>query len=223
MIRVLLADDQALLRMGLRIVIDTEDDLTVIGEASDGAEAVRAVAELQPDVVLMDVRMPGVDGITATAQITARHPASRVLILTTFDVDQYVFDGLRAGASGFLLKDAAPGELVNAIRTVARGDAVLGPTAARRLVDRFAALPADSGSDRAARPEIVHDLTEREREVFLLVARGYSNREIAGRLHLSEHTVKVHVGRILAKLDLRDRIQAVVLAYESGLVIPEID
>ncbi|MFT4083616.1 MAG: response regulator transcription factor [Nocardioides sp.] len=233
MIRVILVDDQPLLRMGLRLVIDAEPDLTVVGEADDADRGLALIAELSPDVVLMDVRMPGTDGITATARIVADHPASRVLILTTFDLDQHVFDGIRAGASGFLLKDAAPQTLVAAIRTIARGEAVLAPAATRHLVDRFASLPGDdahrseaapaerSAPARMARPEVIADLTEREREVFGLMARGRSNREIAADLYLSEHTVKIHVGRILAKLDLRDRVQAVVLAYESGLVPPE--
>ena len=170
---------------------------------------------MRPDVVLMDVRMPGVDGIAATAAIVAAHPDSRVLILTTFDLDEYVLAGLRAGASGFLLKDAPPGDLARAIRTVAAGEAVLAPTATRRLLDRFAALaPAPAGDD------VLAGLTDRERTVFDRLAAGRSNREIAAELHLSEGTVKIHVGRILAKLGLRDRVQAVVLAYESGVVRP---
>lgn len=226
MIRVLLADDQALLRMGLRMVIDSEDDLTVVGEAADGAEAVRLVADLQPDVVLMDVRMPGTDGIEATELIAASHPHTKVIILTTFDLDQYVFDGLRAGASGFLLKDATPDQLTAAIRTVAGGEAVLAPTATRRLVEQF--VGASNGSNPAGpntpaarpRPGVLDELTDREREVFGLLARGLSNREIAAALFVSEHTVKIHVGRILAKLGLRDRVQAVVLAHEAGLLPP---
>jgi DNA-binding NarL/FixJ family response regulator len=214
-IRVLLADDQAMLRMGFRLILDAEDGIDVVGEAGDGATAVRQATALAPDVVLMDVRMPGVDGIEATAAIVAGRPESRVLILTTFDLDEYVVAGLRAGASGFLLKDAPPGALAEAIRTVAAGDAVLAPSATRRLLDRFAAL-----APPPAREEILAALTDRERTVFGLLAAGRSNREIAGQLHLSEGTVKIHVGRVLAKLDLRDRIQAVVLAYESGLVTP---
>lgn len=217
MIRVLLVDDQTLLRTGLRITIEGEGDLEVVGEAADGEQALQLVDELAPDVVLMDVRMPGLDGITATERIVARRPDSRVLILTTFDVDQYVFDGVRAGASGFLLKDATPDTLVDAIRTVARGDAVLAPTATRRLVNRFATQPHQPEHAGAADPSAVDALTEREREVFLLIARGLSNREIAAELVVSEHTVKIHVARVLAKLSLRDRVQAVVLAYESGL------
>jgi DNA-binding NarL/FixJ family response regulator len=226
MTTVLLVDDQALFRMGLRMVIDAEPDLDVVGEAADGEQAVSAVDELHPDVVVMDVRMPGTDGISATERIVAAHPGSRVLILTTFDLDQYVLDGVRAGASGFLLKDAAPGALVEAIRTVARGDAVLAPTATRRLLERFAEQPTvtpppDGAPARPARPQVLDALTEREREVFLLMARGLSNREIAGELYLSEHTVKIHVGHVLTKLELRDRVQAVVLGYESGLVVSE--
>jgi DNA-binding NarL/FixJ family response regulator len=219
---VLLVDDQALFRMGLRMVIDAEPELSVVGEASDGEQAVTAVARLRPDVVLMDVRMPGTDGIAATERIVAAYPDSRVVILTTFDLDQYVLDGVRAGASGFLLKDAAPNQLLDAIRTVARGDAVLAPTAIRRLLDRFAQPPARAAAAdtprRPPRPELLDALTEREREVFLLMARGLSNREIAGELYLSEHTVKIHVARVLTKLEVRDRVQAVVLGYESGLL-----
>ncbi len=225
MIRVLLADDQALLRMGLRMVIDSEADLTVVGEAADGAQAVRMVAELRPDVVLMDVRMPGTDGITATERIAAGHPETKVIILTTFDLDHYVFDGLRAGASGFLLKDATPEQLTAAIRTVAGGEAVLAPTATRRLVEQFVGVTGagPTGPTTGApppRPGVLDDLTDREREVFGLLARGRSNREIAAALFVSEHTVKIHVGRILAKLGLRDRVQAVVLAHEAGLLPP---
>jgi DNA-binding NarL/FixJ family response regulator len=176
-------------------------------------------AALRPDVVLMDVRMPGLDGIQATAAIVASGPASKVLILTTFDLDQYVFAGLKAGASGFLLKDAPPTELLTAIRTVAGGEAVLAPTATRRLIDQFVPLlPTADGPDRRA--DVLGELTDRERSVFAELAAGRSNREIATNLHVSEGTVKIHVGRILAKLELRDRVQAVVLAYESGLITP---
>jgi DNA-binding NarL/FixJ family response regulator len=213
-IRVLLADDQSMLRLGFRLILGAEDGIEVVGEAGDGATAVSMTAALHPDVVLMDVRMPGVDGIEATAAIVAAGPA-RVLILTTFDLDEYVLAGLRAGASGFLLKDAPPGDLARAIRTVAAGEAVLAPSSTRRLLDRFAALaPASDPAD------VLAGLTERERTVFAALAAGRSNREIAGALHLSEGTVKIHVGRILAKLGLRDRVQAVVLAYESGIVRP---
>lgn len=218
MITVMVVDDQALLRTGLRIVIDTEDDLTVVAEAADGNEALRLVGQAQPDVILMDIRMPGLDGITATSQITAEYPHSKVIILTTYDIDRYVYDGLRAGASGFLLKDTAPESLTDAIRTVAGGESVLAPSATTRLVSRFATLPDDQPGNRPAKPEVIDSLTDREREVFQLMAQGLSNREIAGELFLSEHTVKIHVARTLSKLSLRDRVQAVVLAYESGLV-----
>lgn len=219
MIRVLLVDDQSLLRMGFRLILDTETDIDVVGEAGDGATGVRMATTLRPDVVLMDVRMPGMNGIEATAVITSANPAPRVLILTTFDVDQYVFDGLRAGASGFLLKDAPPEDLLSAIRTVAGGEAVLAPTATRRLIDAFVPLLPDVERLRR-RDDVLDPLTERERSVFVQLASGRSNREIAADLHLAEGTVKLHVGWILAKLNLRDRIQAVVLAYESGLITP---
>ncbi len=218
MIRVLLVDDQSLLRMGFRLILEAEPDIEVAGEAGDGATGVAMASALHPDVVLMDVRMPGMDGIAATASITAAG-ASRVLILTTFDLDQYVFAGLKAGASGFLLKDAPPAELLSAVRTVAAGDAVLAPSATRRLIDQFAPLLPDPGRQHD-QDALLSQLTDRERTVFAELAAGRSNREIAAALHLSEGTVKIHVGRILAKLDLRDRIQAVVLAYESGLITP---
>jgi len=219
MIRMLLVDDQSLLRMGFRLILEAEPDMEVVGEAGDGASGVSMTSSLHPDVVLMDVRMPGMDGIAATAAIIAADPASKVLILTTFDLDQYVFAGLKAGASGFLLKDAPPAELLAAIRTVAGGDAVLAPTATRRLIDQFAPLLPDPGRQQD-RDVVFSKLTDRERTVFAELAAGRSNREIATRLHLSEGTVKIHVGRILTKLDLRDRVQAVVLAYESGLITP---
>jgi DNA-binding NarL/FixJ family response regulator len=218
-IRVLLVDDQALLRMGFRMILEAEPDITVVGEAGDGAAGVSMTAALRPDVVLMDVRMPGVDGIEATAAITAAAPA-RVLILTTYDLDQYVYAGLRAGASGFLLKDAPPADLLAAIRTVAAGEAVLAPTTTRRLIDQFVPLLPDP-ERTTRRDRLLEALTDRETEVFRLLARGQSNREIASALHLSESTVKIHVGHILAKLNLRDRVQAVVEAYESGLITPE--
>jgi DNA-binding NarL/FixJ family response regulator len=219
MIRVLLVDDQSLLRMGFRLILEAEPDIEVVGEAADGASGVSMTAALHPDVVLMDVRMPGMDGIQATASIIAAGPASKVLILTTFDLDQYVFAGLKAGASGFMLKDAPPAELLTAIRTVAGGDAVLAPTATRRLIDQFAPLLPDPGR-QPGRDAVLSKLTSREQTVFTQLAAGRSNREIAAELHLSEGTVKIHVGRILTKLGLRDRIQAVVLAYESGLITP---
>jgi DNA-binding NarL/FixJ family response regulator len=219
MIRVLLVDDQSLLRTGFRMILEVESDIEVVGEAADGKSGVSMASALHPDVVLMDVRMPGMDGIAATASITAAGPASKVLILTTFDLDQYVFAGLKAGASGFLLKDAPPAELITAIRTVAGGDAVLAPTATRRLIDQFAPLLPDPDRQRD-RDALLSKLTDREQTVFAQLAAGRSNREIATDLHLSEGTVKIHVGRILAKLGLRDRVQAVVLAYESGLITP---
>jgi len=219
MIKVLIVDDQSLLRMGFRMILEAEPDIEVAGEAAGGATGIRMASALRPDVVLMDVRMPGTDGIAATAAITAATPASKVLILTTFDLDEYVFAGLRAGASGFLLKDAPPAELLAAIRTVAAGDAVLAASATRRLIDQFASLLPDPRRQHD-RDALLSKLTERERTVFGQLAAGQSNREIASELHLSEGTVKVHVGRILAKLDLRDRVQAVVLAYESGLITP---
>ena len=219
MIRVLLVDDQSLLRMGFRLILEAEPDMQVVGEAGDGATGASMASSLHPDVVLMDVRMPGTDGIAATRLITAAAPAIKVLILTTFDLDEYVFAGLKAGASGFLLKDAPPAELLTAIRTVAGGDAVLAPTATRRLIDQFVPLLPDARRQQD-RDALLSKLTDREQTVFVQLAAGRSNREIADDLHLSEGTVKVHVGRILAKLDLRDRVQAVVLAYESGLITP---
>ena len=219
MIRVLLVDDQSLLRMGFRMILDAEPDIEVVGEAADGATGVSMTSALHPDVVLMDVRLPGMNGIQATAAITAAAPASRVLILTTFDLDEYVFAGLKAGASGFLLKDAPPAELLTAIRTVADGEAVLAPTATRRLIAQFVPLLPGPGQ-QPGRDALLSRLTDRERAVFDRLAAGLSNREIADEMHLSQGTVKIHVGRILAKLDLRDRVQAVVLAYESGLVKP---
>ena len=220
MIRVLLVDDQSLVRMGFRMILEAETDITVVGEAGDGAAAVSMTAALRPDVVLMDVRMPGVDGIDATAAITAAGGPAKVLILTTYDLDRYVYAGLRAGASGFLLKDAPPADLLAAIRTVADGAAVLAPSTTRRLIDRFVPLLPDP--ERSSRRDsLLEALTDREAEVFRLLARGQSNREIASELYLSESTIKIHVGHILAKLNLRDRVQAVVLAYESGLITPE--
>lgn len=218
MTRVMVVDDQQMFRMGLRAILQAQDDLEVVGEAANGAEAVVAVRALEPDVVLMDVRMPVVDGIEATRRITAEESDRpvRVVMLTTFDIDDYVFDALRAGASGFLLKDASADELVHAVRTVAAGDALLAPRVTRHLVEAFVAGPAPT----ALRPDVLAVLTERERDVFLLLARGRSNGEIAADLFIAEQTVKTHVGRILAKLQLRDRVHAVVLAYETGLVTP---
>ena len=220
MIRVLLVDDQSLVRMGFRMILEAETDITVVGEAGDGAAAVSMAAALRPDVVLMDVRMPGTDGIDATAAITAAEGTAKVLILTTYDLDHYVYAGLRAGASGFLLKDAPPADLLAAIRTVADGAAVLAPSTTRRLIDRFVPLLPDP-ERTTRRDSLLEALTGREAEVFRLLARGQSNREIASALFLSESTIKIHVGHILAKLNLRDRVQAVVLAYESGLITPE--
>jgi DNA-binding NarL/FixJ family response regulator len=220
-ISILIVDDQPMLRMGFRLVLDAQPDMRVVGEAGDGADAVRLVATLAPDVVLMDVRMPGVDGIEATRRIVAAGSPSRVLILTTFDLDEYAYAGLRAGASGFLLKDVPPPDLLSAIRAVAIGDAVVAPSVTRRLLDVFRPhLPGlESDAVRPAPPEL-GTLTAREREILVEVAAGLSNAEIAARLVLSEATVKTHVGRMLAKLHLRDRVQAVVYAYEHGLVRP---
>jgi DNA-binding NarL/FixJ family response regulator len=221
-IRVLLVDDQALLRKGFRMILEEEADIDVVAEAADGEEAVSLCLTHRPDVVLMDVRMPGVDGIEATARIVDGPGEARVRILTTFDLDEYAFAGLRAGASGFLLKDVPPTELVAAIRTVAVGDAVVSPRVTRRLLDAFAhQLPAGDGfPGRAGTGVGLDELTDREREVLVTVAEGLSNAEIAERLYVSEATVKSHVGRILAKLQLRDRVQAAVYAYQVGLVGP---
>jgi DNA-binding NarL/FixJ family response regulator len=219
-IRVLLADDQELMRMGFRMVMDTQPDLTIVGEVSNGCEAVEAVRALEPDVVLMDVRMPEMDGVQATRLIVESGCTSRIVILTTFDLDEYVYAALRAGASGFLLKDAPPGDLLSAIRAVASGDAVVAPSVTRRLLANYAhRLPAPDADDRVE-DERLELLTNREREVLLLLARSLSNGEIAEQLVLSEATVKTHVGRILAKLGLRDRVQVVVFAYETGLIAP---
>jgi DNA-binding NarL/FixJ family response regulator len=211
-VRVLIADDQALVRTGFRKILESEPDLEVVGEAADGAEAVERVAILRPDVVLMDIRMPRVDGLQATRQLAGR---TRVLILTTFDIDEYVYEALRAGASGFLLKDAPADQLVTGIRVVAQGDSLLAPAITRRLIEQFARRPPPS-----ARPDTVAELTTRELEVLRLLARGLSNAEIAHELIIGDATVKTHVARLLQKLGLRDRVQAVVLAYESGLVQP---
>ncbi len=213
-IRVLLVDDQQLVRIGLRMVLDAEPGIEVVGDAADGHAGVHSAAVLRPDVALMDVRMPGCDGIEATRRIVAA-ATSRVLIMTTFDLDAHVVDALRAGASGFMLKDAQPAELVAGIRAVAAGDAVVGPGPTRRLLERFV-LDASPGVD----PAVLERLTQRERDVLTTLAGGLSNAEIGAALHVSETTVKSHVARILAKLGLRDRVQAVVLAYETGLVRP---
>ena len=213
MIRVLLADDQTLVRSGFRMILRAEPDIQVAGEAADGAEAIALAREIDPDVVLMDVRMPNVDGIEATRQIVDGHEhAPRVLVLTTFDLDEYVFEALRAGASGFLLKDAPEDQLVLGIKVVAGGASLFAPAVTRRLIERFAVVAPEPP------PQTLATLTPRELEVLRLVARGLSNAEIAAELVLSEHTAKTHVAHILDKLDLRDRVQAVVLAYESGIV-----
>jgi len=218
-LRVLIVDDQALIRAGFRMILEAQPDIEVVGEAADGDAAVRVSGRLRPDIVLMDVRMPGLDGLEATRRIldgSDRTPP-RVVILTTFDLDEYVYAALQAGASGFLLKDVTPEHLVGAVRTVALGDALLAPSITRRLVERFA-RPA---SRPPGAPDAIQTLTTREHDVFLLVARGMSNAEIAADLVVSEATVKTHVASILSKLDLRNRAQAVVVAYESGIVRPD--
>ncbi len=214
-IRVVLVDDQELVRTGFRMILEAEADIEVVGEAADGEEALAAIAATTPDVVLMDVRMPRMDGIEATRLIGAMAKPPRVLILTTFDIDDYVYESLRAGASGFLLKDTPADDLVAGVRVVAAGDALLAPSVTRRLIEEFASRP-----ERVAEPEALETLTDREREVLTLMASGMSNAEIADGLFVGETTVKTHVSHILTKLDLRDRVQAVVVAYESGLVRP---
>ncbi|SEM83481.1 response regulator transcription factor [Cryobacterium sp. TMT1-3] len=217
-IRIMLVDDQALLRVGFRMVLEAEDDLRVVAEASDGAQAIALAASVCPQVILMDVRMPGLDGIEATRQIMAAQPNTRIIILTTFDLDEYAFGGLRAGASGFLLKNAEPGELITAIRTVVSGEASVSPRVTRRLLDLFGTQLPQVDAPDAGTGTALAALTDRETEVFLAIAEGLSNTELAERFFLSESTVKTHVGRILHKLGLRDRVQAVILAYEQGLV-----
>jgi DNA-binding NarL/FixJ family response regulator len=216
MIRVLIADDQALVRGGFHSILAGQDDIEVVGETADGNETVEAVERLQPDVVLMDIRMPGIDGLEATRRIVARGIAARVLVLTTFDVDDYVYEAMKAGASGFLLKTAPSRQLADAVRTVAAGDALLAPSITRRLVEQFVRRPPPGTTV----PLGLAELTERERHVLRMLARALSNAEIAAELVLSEATVKSHVNRILTKLNLRDRAQAIVLAYETGLVEP---
>jgi DNA-binding NarL/FixJ family response regulator len=213
-VRVLLADDQELVRAGFRMILETQADIEVVSEAGDGVEAVAATRRVRPDVVLMDIRMPNLDGLQATKQIMATGSRSRVLILTTFDLDEYVYQALAAGASGFLLKNAPPEQLIDAVRVVAAGDALLSPSITRRVIEQFTRLPPPGGTD------VLAGLTDREREVLKLVARGMSNAEIAAQLFVSDATVKSHVAHLLAKLQLRDRVQAVVLAYESGLIRP---
>ena len=217
-VRVLIADDQALVRAGFRMILDAEDDLDVVGEAADGAAAVELARRLKPDVVLMDIRMPELDGIEATRRVVALEgdPPVRVLMLTTFDLNEYVYEALRAGASGFLLKDVPPEQLAAGIRVVAQGEALLAPSITKRLIQEFAAAAPVS----APPPKGLDELTARELEVFRLIARGLSNAEIAAELIVSETTVKTHVARMLMKLGLRDRVQAVVLAYEAGVAIP---
>jgi len=216
MIRVLIADDQALVRGGFHSILAGQEDIEVVGETADGNETVELVERLQPDVVLMDIRMPGIDGLEATRRIVARGIATRVLVLTTFDVDDYVYEAMKAGASGFLLKTAPPRQLADAVRTVTAGDALLAPSITRRLVEQFVRRPPPGTSV----PRGVEELTDRELDVLKLLARAMSNAEIAAKLVVSEATVKSHVNRILTKLNLRDRAQAIVLAYETGLVEP---
>jgi DNA-binding NarL/FixJ family response regulator len=217
MTSVLIADDQALVRVGLRKILEAEPETSVVGEASDGEDAVTEVRRLRPDVVLMDIRMPVLDGIEATRRIVAAQPGTRVLILTTFGIDTYVYDALRAGASGFMLKDAPPEEIAAAVRIVARGEALLAPAVTRAVIEEFARQQPIAAS---APPPAIAELTPREREVFGLLARGLSNPEICERLVIREATAKTHVARILQKLDLRDRVQTVIYAYETGLVAP---
>ncbi|MCD2185663.1 response regulator [Actinomycetospora soli] len=216
MIDVVVADDEALVRGGIRMILEAQGDLVVVGEAADGAEAVRLVVDLRPAVVLMDVRMPRLDGLEATRRIVRSSAGTRALMLTTFDQDAHVYDALRAGAGGFLLKSSPPEHLVHAVRVVAAGESLLDPSITRRLVERFVSRPSPATADR----DVLTRISDRESEVLRLVARGLSNSEIARTLFLSEGTVKTHVNRLLRKLDLRDRVQAVVLAYESGLVEP---
>jgi len=215
-LRVVIADDQSLVRAGFRMILESEDGIEVVAEASDGEEAVRAVRRTKPDVVLMDIRMPGLDGLEATCRILGDGATSHIIMLTTFDLDEYVYAALSAGASGFLLKDVTPEQLIAAVRMIAAGDALLAPSITRRLIERFVRRDATAG----VAPRELWSLTAREREVMTLMARGLSNSELAAQLHLSEATVKTHVARILSKLELRDRVQAVVLAYETGLVQP---
>jgi DNA-binding NarL/FixJ family response regulator len=215
-VRVVIADDQSMVRAGFRSLLNEEPDIEVVGEAADGEQAVAAVRRFKPDVALMDIRMPGIDGIEATRRLVEAGSGARVLILTTFDLDEYVYEGLRAGASGFLLKDASPEQLIAAIHVVAQGDAVLAPSVTRRVVETFARLPSRPETEPAA----IASLTAREREVLTLLAKGLSNAEIAAELIVSEATAKTHVRNLLMKLALRDRVQAVIFAYEAGLVQP---
>ncbi|MFF3759223.1 response regulator [Streptomyces sp. NPDC002185] len=220
MTTVLIADDQPMQRFGVRMLLESQDDMTVVAEASNGTEAIRLVDRHHPDVVLMDVRMPGLDGIEATRRVVATGARTRILIVTTFDLDAYAYDGLRAGASGFLVKDAEPEELLAGIRAVAAGDAVVAPSLTRRLLDAYVQhLPRPNATPPAEDPRLA-TLTDREREILTVIGKGWSNTEIAERLHLAESTVKTHVGRVLAKTATRDRVQAVILAYDTGLVTP---
>ncbi|MFI6645894.1 response regulator [Streptomyces sp. NPDC050504] len=222
MTTVLIADDQPMQRFGFRMLLESQDDMTVVGEAANGTEAVRLTAEHRPDVVLMDIRMPGLDGIEATRRIVAAGARTRVLIVTTFDLDEYAYAGLRAGASGFLVKDALPEELLSGIRAVASGDAVVAPSLTRRLLDtyvRYLPQEPDAGAAAPEDPRITA-LTEREREILTVIGQGWTNTEIAERLHLAESTVKTHISRILSKTGARDRVQAVILAYDAQLVTP---
>jgi DNA-binding NarL/FixJ family response regulator len=218
-IRVLIADDQALVRGGFRMILDAQKDVEVVGEASDGREALAQARELDPDVVLMDIRMPELDGLEATRQLVSGDGSARVLMLTTFDLDEYVYEAMKAGASGFLLKDVRPEQLAEAVRVVAAGDSLLAPAITQRLIAEFVRRPPPG----SGAPAELSELTERELEVLKLIARGLSNSEIASELFVSEATVKTHVTHVLSKLKLRDRVQAVVLAYESGLVLPGVD
>jgi DNA-binding NarL/FixJ family response regulator len=213
-IRVLVADDQALVRSGFRMILDERADMELVGEAEDGAQAVRLAGELDPDVILMDVRMPSVDGVEATRRLVEGGTRAKILVLTTFDLDEYVYAAVRAGASGFLLKDVQPTELVDAIRVVAAGNSLFGPAATKRLVERFGQSPQPSSGDS------LDVLTDREREILRLLAEGNSNAELAAKLYLSEATVKTHVSAVLRKLGVRDRVQAVIAAYDAGLVRP---
>jgi DNA-binding NarL/FixJ family response regulator len=215
-IRVVVADDQELVRAGFCVILDTADGITVVGEAANGAEAVALAAQQRPDVVLMDVRMPEMDGLEAARLITAEPSAPKVVMLTTFDLDDYVYAALRAGASGFLLKDSPRADLIAAVRAAAAGDALLAPSVTKRLIEAFARRPPETSPS----PSQLASVTAREREVLMLMARGRSNAEIAAALFVSEATVKTHVGSLLAKLGLRDRVQAVILAYETGLIVP---
>nr|WP_202533888.1 response regulator transcription factor [Streptomyces sp. SID4923] len=217
---VLIADDQPMQRFGFRMLLESQDDMTVVGEAANGHEALQLVARHQPDVALMDIRMPLLDGIEATRRIIGAGSRTRVLIVTTFDLDRYAYDGLRAGASGFLIKDALPEEMLSGIRAVALGDAVVAPSLTRRLLDAYVQhLPADPGEPAVQDPRIA-GLTDREREILTVIGQGWTNSEISERLHLAESTVKTHVSRILAKTGARDRVQAVILAYDTRLVTP---